>query len=86
MDNPETLPILGTQNTGRRLEKTKGSIKNGQSRDTANIGNTRHRSKNMGKKHNTTQKTKKDERATPKTGVTQVISKGKQFLLQICHM
>jgi hypothetical protein len=70
MDNPETLPILGTQNTGRRLEKTKGSIKNGQCRDTANIGNTRHRSKNMGKKHNTTQKTKKDERATPKTGVT----------------
>ena len=45
MDNPETLPILGTQNTGRRLEKTKGAIKNGQSRDTANIGNTKHGTK-----------------------------------------
>jgi hypothetical protein len=45
MDNPETLPTLRTQNTGRRLEKTKGAIKNGQSRDTANIGNTKHGTK-----------------------------------------
>jgi len=27
------------------LEKTEGAIKNGQSRDTGNIGNTRHRTK-----------------------------------------
>ena len=45
MDNPETLSTLGTQDTGRRLEKTKGAINNGQSRDTANIGNTRHGTK-----------------------------------------
>ena len=38
MDNPEKLPTLGTQDTGQRLEKTKGAIKNGQSRETANIG------------------------------------------------
>jgi hypothetical protein len=29
MDNPETLATLGTQDTGQRLEKTKGAIKNG---------------------------------------------------------
>ena len=51
MDNPEKLPTLGTQDTGRRqtkqikLEKTEGAIKNGQSRDTGNIGYTRHRTK-----------------------------------------
>ena len=45
MDNPEKLPTLGTQDTGQRLEKTKGAIKNGQSRETANIGYTRHRTK-----------------------------------------
>jgi hypothetical protein len=45
MDNPETLATLGTQDTGQRLEKTKGAIKNGQSRDTGNIGHTRHGSK-----------------------------------------
>jgi hypothetical protein len=33
-DNSETLAILGTQDTEQRLEKTKGAIKNGQSRDT----------------------------------------------------
>jgi len=31
-------------------EKTKGAIKNGQSRDTANIGHTRHRTKTKNKK------------------------------------
>ena len=36
--NPETLVTLGTQDTGQRLEKTQGQIKNGQSRDTGNIG------------------------------------------------
>jgi hypothetical protein len=30
MDNPEKLATLGTQDTGQRLEKTKGTIKNGQ--------------------------------------------------------
>jgi hypothetical protein len=45
MDNPETLEILGTLDTEQRLEKTKGAIKNGQSRDSGNIGHTRHRRK-----------------------------------------
>jgi hypothetical protein len=40
MDNPETLATLDTQDTGQRLEKTKGAIKNGQSRDTSNIGHS----------------------------------------------
>jgi hypothetical protein len=38
MDNPETLATLGTQDTGQRLEKTKGAIKNEQSRDTGHMG------------------------------------------------
>ena len=45
MDNPETLAILGTQDTGQRLEKTKGAIKNEPFRDIGNIGHTKHRSK-----------------------------------------
>ena len=36
MDNPEILATLGTQVTGQRLETTKGTIKNGQPRDTGN--------------------------------------------------
>jgi hypothetical protein len=45
MDNLETLATLGTQDTGRKymLEKTEGAIKNGQSRDTGNIGYTGRR-------------------------------------------
>ena len=43
MGNPETLVTLATQETGQRLEKTQRQIKNGQSRDTGNIGYTRHR-------------------------------------------
>jgi hypothetical protein len=46
MDNPETQATLGTQDTGQRQtkqqtqhRKLKGTIKNGQSRDTGNIGN-----------------------------------------------
>jgi hypothetical protein len=53
IDNPEKLATLGTQDTGRRQTK-QGAIKNGQSRETGNIGHTRHRAKK-----NTTQKTKK---------------------------
>ena len=45
MDNPETLTTLGTQDTGQRLEKTKGTIKNEQSRNSDNIGYTKHRTK-----------------------------------------
>jgi hypothetical protein len=37
MGNPQTQD--------KRLEKTQGQIKNGQSRDTGNIGCTRHRTK-----------------------------------------
>jgi hypothetical protein len=40
--NPETLVTLAMQDTGQRLKKTQGQIKNGKYRDTANIGNTRH--------------------------------------------
>ena len=45
MDNTETMATLGTQDIGQRLEKTKGTIKNGQPRDTGNIGYIRHRTK-----------------------------------------
>ena len=45
MGNPQTLVTLGTQDTGKRLEKPQGQIKNGQSRDTGSIGYTRHRTK-----------------------------------------
>jgi len=42
-----------------RLDKTEWVIKNGQHRDTGNIGNTRHKTKtNKTKKHNT-EKTEK---------------------------
>ena len=50
MNNAETLATLGTHDTGRKqtnkytLEKT-DVIKNEQSRDTGNIGCTRHRTK-----------------------------------------
>jgi hypothetical protein len=42
MGIPETLVTLATQDTGQRLEKTHRKINNGQSRDTCNIGYTRH--------------------------------------------
>jgi hypothetical protein len=49
MDNLEIQATLGTQDTGHivgskyTLEKTKGAIKNGQSRDTGNTGHTTYR-------------------------------------------
>ena len=44
MDNPETLATLGTQDTEQiHVRDTQRAIKNGQSRDTGNIGYTRHR-------------------------------------------
>ena len=45
MDNPKKLATLGKQDTGKRLEKTEMAIKNGQSKETGNIGYTRHRTK-----------------------------------------
>jgi hypothetical protein len=49
------------------LEKTEGVIKNRQSRETGNIGYTRHRTKTNKneKQHNTTQKTKKMSNTDP---------------------
>jgi hypothetical protein len=44
MDNPEKLVTLVTQDTGGRQTK-QGAIKNRQSRETGNIGHTRHRRK-----------------------------------------
>jgi hypothetical protein len=43
MGNPETLVTLGTQDTGKRIEKTQGQINNGQSRDIGNFGYTGQR-------------------------------------------
>jgi hypothetical protein len=45
MDNPKKQATLGTQDTGQRLEKTEMAIKNRQSKETDNIGYTRHRTK-----------------------------------------
>ena len=45
MDNLEKLATQGTQDTRQRLEKTEGAINNGQSRETGNIGYTRHKAK-----------------------------------------
>jgi hypothetical protein len=43
MDNSEKLSISCTQDTGQRLEKTGGTVKNGQFRENVNIVYTRHR-------------------------------------------
>ena len=42
MDNPETLTTLGTQVTWGRKQTKQGAIRNGQSRDSGNIGYTSH--------------------------------------------
>jgi hypothetical protein len=44
MDNPEKLAKFGTQDTRRRQTKLR-AMKNGQSRETGDIGYTRHRTK-----------------------------------------
>jgi hypothetical protein len=43
MDNPKKLATLGTHDTGQRLEKTERAIKNGQFRETGNLGYTGQR-------------------------------------------
>ena len=44
MDNTEKLTTFGTQDKDKQmLENTKGAIKNGQYRETDNIGYTRQR-------------------------------------------
>ena len=43
MDNPKKLATLGTRDRGQRLEKTEGAIKNGQFRETGNLGYTGQR-------------------------------------------
>jgi hypothetical protein len=43
MDNPKKLATLGTHDTGQRIEKTERAIKNGQSRETGNLGYTGQR-------------------------------------------
>ena len=40
MNNAKTLATLGPHDTGQRLEKTEGEIKNEQCKDTGNIGST----------------------------------------------
>jgi hypothetical protein len=71
MDNPETLATLGTQDTGQRLEKTKGAIKNEQSRDTGHMGTQdtgrwQTKTKQNTTKKNTTQKTKTMSSTSPR--------------------
>jgi len=63
------------------LKKTEGIFKDRQSRDTGNIGHTRH-----GTQYNT--ETKKDEHHRPhkKTGVNPGDDEGKQFQLLIKHL
>jgi hypothetical protein len=56
MGNPEKLATLGTQDT-RQINVREYRIKNGQSRETGNIGYTRHRTKSN-KIKNKTQKAK----------------------------
>ena len=51
MDNLEARTILGTQDTGQiNVSENLGNIKYGQSRDTDNIGYTRHRANKRDRK------------------------------------
>jgi hypothetical protein len=64
------------------LGKTEGAIKNAKSRDTGNIGYTRHRTK-TNKADNTTQEIKKmrNTDTTKYRGLTQVLMKGLREIL-----
>ena len=63
------------------LANTKGTIKNGQTRDTGNIVYTRHRTK-TNKTRNTTQKTTKISNTDPsETGVNPVACEGQGCFL-----
>ena len=75
---------LPTPKCKEMLEKTKGAIKNAKSRDTGNIGYTRHRRK-TNKTNNTTQKTKKmrNTDTIKYRGLTHVLMKGKQSMPRI---
>ena len=55
---------LPTPKCKEMLEKTEGAIKDAKSRDTGNIGYTRHRTK-TNKTKQTTQKTKKRHHQIP---------------------
>jgi hypothetical protein len=63
MENPEKTK-RGNQEW-RIQRKPKGAIKNGESRDTGNMGYTRHKTK-TNKRKNITQKTKKMSNTDPK--------------------
>jgi hypothetical protein len=78
MDNPETLATLDTQDTGQRQIK-QGAIKNGQSRDTGNIGHTKHRTKT-----NKTQKTKMMTFHKPGVNLAQSVSLVQNICLFCC--
>jgi hypothetical protein len=66
------------------LEKTKRAMENAKSRDTGNIGYTRHMTK-TNKANNTTYEIKKMRNTglTKYRGLTQVLVKCKQFMPRI---
>ena len=109
MDNPETLGIMGTQDTGRihttpdkytrhrtnthdtgRIHKTPDEYTRHRTntQDTGRIHKTpneytRHRTN---RQNNTTQQTKNMSKTVPpKIGLTQMLARGKQFLIRIRH-
>jgi hypothetical protein len=68
----------------RNVGENRRVMKNGKSRDTVNIGYTGHRRKSN-KTNNTTQKRKmmRNTDTTKYRGLTQVLTKGKQFMPRI---
>jgi hypothetical protein len=61
-----------------------GAIKNGQSRDTGNIGHTRHKTKTKKKTKTQDRKLKRLATWTPRK-IRGELAKGKQFLSLIRH-